>query len=95
MIRFDIPIFAGILASPLTALVWKLARRARADRKRRLRRLEMELRLSDALEGFQKEVFRLKHYSVLRQDAVRRNAGFILSTNLKPLRYIKGRQHED
>ena len=94
MTRFDIPLF-GVVASPLAGLAWLLARRARADRKRRLRRLEMELRLSDALENFQKEVFRLKHYPVLRQDAVRRNAGFILSTNLKPLRYIKGRQNED
>ncbi len=95
MIRLEIPLFATALASPLAALGWKIARRARADRKRRVRQLEMELRLADALERFQKEVFRLKHYTVLRQDALRRNAGLIPSTNVHSLRYIKGRQNED
>ena len=95
MIRLEVPFFAALFASPLAALGWRLARRANADRKRRVRRLELELRLADALEGFQKEVFRLKHYSVLRQDALRRNAGLIPSTNVHSLRYIKGRQDED
>jgi len=95
MIRLEVPFFAVLFASPLAALGWRLARRASADRKRRVRRLELELRLADALEGFQKEVFRLKHYSVLRQDALRRNAGLISSTNAHSLRYMKGRQDED
>jgi hypothetical protein len=94
MIRLEIPLVA-IFTSPLAVLGWRLARRARADRKRRVRRLEMELRLTDSLERFQKEVFRLKHYPVLRQDTLRRNAGLIPSTNPKTLRYIKGRQNED
>jgi len=95
MIRIEIPLFATALASPLAALGWKLARRARADRQRKVRRLAIELRLAEALESFHKEVFRLKHYTVLRQDAVRRNAGLIPSTNVHSLRYIKGRQNED
>jgi hypothetical protein len=84
-----------LLACALVALCWRFARRALADRKRRLRRLEIELRLADALEAFHREVFRLKHYRVLRPNASGRNAGLILSTNVSSLRYIKGRQNED
>jgi hypothetical protein len=55
----------------------------------------MELRLADASEAFHREVFRLKHYRVVRPYAVRRNTGLIPSTNMSSLRYIKGRQNED
>ena len=84
-----------LLISVLASLIWRFARRARAGRKRRLRRLEMELRLADASEAFHQEVFRLEHYRVLRPNASRRNAGFIPSTKVSSLRYIKGRQNED
>lgn len=84
-----------LLVSVLAGLCWRLASRARAGRKRRLRLLEMELRLAAASEAFHEEVFRLKHYRVLRPNASRRNAGFIPSTKVSSLRYIKGRQNED
>ncbi len=61
----------------------------------RLRLLETELRLAAASEAFHEEVFRLKHYRVLRPNASRRNAGFIPSTKVSSLRYIKGRENED
>jgi hypothetical protein len=85
----------SVLASLLVGLSWKMARRARANRKRRLRLVEMEFRLADALEAAHQEVFRLKQYRVLRPNASRRNAGLIPSTKLSSLRYIKGRQNED
>jgi len=85
----------SVSASVLAGLAWRIARRARAGRKRRLRLLEMELRLADASEAFHQEVLRLKHYRVLRPNAIRRNAGLIPSTNVSSLRYIKGRQNED
>jgi hypothetical protein len=84
-----------LLVSGLTGLCWRLASRARAGRKKRLRLLEMELRLAAASEVFHEEVFRLKHYRVLRPHASRRNAAFIPSTKVSSLRYIKGRQNED
>ena len=84
-----------LLVSVLASVCWSLARRARAGRKRRTRLLEMELRLAAASEAFHEEVFRLKHYRVLRPTASRRKAGFIPSTNVSSLRYIKGRQNED
>jgi hypothetical protein len=84
-----------LLVSGLAGLCWRFASRARAGRKRRLRLLEMELRLAAASEAFHEEVFRLKHYRVLRPHASRRNAGFIPSTKVSSLRYIKGRQNED
>ena len=93
--RIATALFASVLAGPLGGLCWRLARRARADRKRRRRRMEIELRLTDALETFHQEVFRLKHYRVLRPTAPGRNAEFIPSTNVSSLRYIKGRQNED
>lgn len=93
--RIAILLLIGVLASVLAGVSLKLARRARAGRKRRLRLLEMELRLADASEAFHQEVLRLKHYRVLRPHAIRRNAGFIPSTNVSSLRYIKGRQNED
>lgn len=86
---------AILLAGALVAICWRLARRTMADRKRRLHRLEIELRLADAFESFHREVIRLKHYRVLRPNASGRNAGFIPSTNMSSLRYIKGRQNED
>ena len=86
---------SSVSVSVLAGLCWRFARRAQAGRKRRLRLLEMELRLAAASEAFHEEVFRLKHYRVLRSNAVRRNAGFIPSTNVSSLRYIKGRQNED
>jgi hypothetical protein len=85
----------SVLASVLAGLLWRVARRAYAGRKRRLRLLEMELPLAAASEAFHEEVFRLKHYRVLRSLASRRSAGFIPSTNVSSLRYIKGRQNED
>jgi len=84
-----------LLAILLASLCWRLARRVRADRKRRLRQLKMELRLADALETFHQEVFRLKHCRVLRPSASGRNAGLFPSTNMSSLRYIKGRQNDD
>ena len=84
-----------LLICVLASVCWSLARRARAGRKRRLRLLEMELRLADASEAFHQEVLRLKHYRVLRPNAIRRNAKLIPSTNVSSLRYIKGRQNED
>ena len=93
--RIAILLLIGVLASVLAGVSLKLARRARAGRKRRLRLLEMELRLADASEAFHQEVLRLKHYRVLRPHAIRRNAGFIPSTKVSSLRYIKGRQNED
>jgi hypothetical protein len=93
--RIAILVLASIAASMLAGLAWRAARRARAGRKRRLRLLEMELRLAAASEAFHEEVFRLKHYRVLRSNASRRSTGFIPSTKVSSLRYIKGRQNED
>ena len=93
--RIAILVLAGMAASLLASHFWRLARRAQAARKKRLHRLEMELRLADAAEMFHEEVFRLKHYRVLRPNAPGRNAGLIPSTNVSSLRYIKGRQNED
>ena len=84
-----------VFVSMVASLCWRLTSRVRAGRKRRLRLLEMELRLADASEAFHQEVFRLKHYRVLRPNALRRNAGLIPSTKVSSLRYIKGRQNED
>jgi hypothetical protein len=84
-----------LLMSGFASFCWKLARQAQADRKRRLRRLEVELRLGDASETFHQEVFRLKHSRVLRPKALRQKAELIPSTKVSSLRYIKGRQHED
>jgi hypothetical protein len=84
------------LAGMVAGFCWNLARRAHADRKRQLHRLELELRLTDALETFHREVFRLKHYPVLRPKVPETAAaGLIPSTKVSSLRYIKGRQHED
>jgi hypothetical protein len=93
--RITILPLASMLASVFACLAWRAAHRARAGRKRRLRLLEMELRLAAASEALHEEVFRLKHYRVLRSNAVRRNAVFIPSTKVSSLRYIKGRQNED
>jgi hypothetical protein len=93
--RIAILLLACILASMLVGLCWRVARRAQAGRKRRVRLLEMELRLAAASEAFHEEVFRLKHYRVLRPNALRRHAGLIPSTKVSSLRYIKGRQNED
>lgn len=93
--RIAMLLLASVPASVLVGLFWRIARRAQTGRKRRLRLLEMKLRLADASEAFHQEVLRLKHYRVLRPNAVRRNAGLIPSTNVTSLRYIKGRQHED
>ncbi|MCU1336591.1 MAG: hypothetical protein JWO19_2172 [Bryobacterales bacterium] len=82
-------------ASVIAGFCWRVAHRAHADWKRRMRLLEMELRLADAFESFYQEVFRLKQYRVLRPNASGRNAAFIPSTNVSSLRYIKGRENED
>ena len=84
-----------LLTSVLAGLGWRVARRAQAGRKRRLRLVEMDLRLAEASDAFHQEVLRLKHYRVLRPNAIRRNAGLIPSINVSSLRYIKGRQNED
>jgi hypothetical protein len=63
--------------------------------KRHQRVIETELRPATASETPQEEVFRLKHYRVLRSNASQRRAVFIPSTNMSSLRYIKGRQNED
>ena len=55
-------------------LVSMLAGLAGAWRKRRVRLLEMS---ANSPEAFHREVLRLKHYRVLRPNAIRRNAGFI------------------
>jgi hypothetical protein len=93
--RLSIIWLASVAASLLAGLAWRLARRARAGRKRRLNQLEMELRLANASEAFHQGVFRLKHYRVLRSTAAGRNAGLFPSTKVSSLRYIKGRQNED
>ena len=88
-------VFEGAPAGLLGGLLWRFARRAQAGRKRRLRLLEMELRLVSAAEVFHQQVLRLRHYRALRSNVIRRNSGLILSTNVSSLRYIKGRQNED
>lgn len=92
--RIAILLLMSVLAGLLLGL-WRVARRAQNGRKRRLRLLEMELRLAAASEVFRQEVLRLRHYKVLRSNVVRRNSGLIFSTNVSSLRYIKGRQNED
>ena len=79
-----------VLAFFLAGVCWKFASLKLAVRRRRLNLLAMELRLADSLERFDQEVFKLKHYRVLRP-----NAGLFPSTNMSSLRYIKGRQYED
>ena len=92
--RIAILVTASLTASVLAIISWRAARRARAGRKRRVRLLEMELRLAAASEAFHEEVFRLKHYRVLR-PASRRDTRFIPSTKVSSLRYIRGRENED
>ena len=92
--RIAILVFSSVAASVLAVVAWTAAQRARAGRKRRLRLLEMELRLAAASEAFREEVFRLKHYRVLRPVS-RRDTGFIPSTKVSSLRYIRGRENED
>ena len=87
---------AGMAASLFSGFCWRLARRAQAGRKRRLRQLEMELRLAHASEAFHQEVFRLKHSSrVLRPNLKKQDKALILSTKVSSLRYIKGRENDD
>jgi hypothetical protein len=92
--RIAMLVSASITASLLAVVAWRAARRSRAGRKRRMRLLEMELRLAAASEAFHQEVSRLRHYRVLRPGA-RRSTGFIPSINVSSLRYIKGREYED
>ena len=86
-ILVSVSVFAGICVI--------LVRRVLANWKRRRQLVAMELRLADALEAFHQEVFRLKHYRVLRAAASGRNAQLIPSTNMSSLRYIKGRENAD
>ena len=86
--RMAILLLEGILGG----FLWRVVHWARAVRKRRTRLLEMELRLEAGSNALHEEVFRLKHYLVLRPHASRQNAGFIPSTKVSSLRYIKGRQ---
>jgi hypothetical protein len=85
---------ASVLLGGVFARLCILAHRARASQKRRMQVLEMELRM-DALETFRREVFRLKHYRVLRPKASSRNIGLFSSIKVSSLRYMKGRQNED
>ena len=85
---------ASVLLAGVFARLCVLAGRAWAGQKRRMHLLEMELRM-DALETFRREVFRLKHYRVLRPKAAGRNTGLFPSIKMSSLRYIKGRQNED
>jgi hypothetical protein len=84
--RFTVLVLAGLVAS----VGWRFASLKLAGRRRRLNLLAIEVRLADSLERFHREVFKLKHYRVLRP-----NAGFFCSTNMSSLRYIRGRQYED
>jgi hypothetical protein len=84
----------SVLLGGVFARLCVLAGRARAIQKRRMHLLEMELRM-DALETFRREVFRLKHYRVLRPKVPSRNIGLFPSIKVNSLRYIKGRQNED
>ena len=79
-----------LAACLLAGVCWRFASLKLAGRRRRLHLLAIEVRLSDSLERFHQEVFKLKHYRVLRP-----NAGLFPSTNMSSLRYIKGRQYED
>lgn len=94
MVRSAMMLLAGVALSALAWVCWGFARRAQAGRKRRLRLLEMKLRLADASEAFHQEVFRLKHLRVLR-PGLGRNAVLISSKNVSSLRYIKGRENAD
>ena len=93
--RNAIPLVVTLSASMLAGLLWRLSRRARALRRRRLRLLEMKLRLANAQGALQQEVSRLRQFRVLRPNALRQNAGLFPSTKLSSLRYIKGRQNDD
>jgi hypothetical protein len=93
--RSAIQLLEGFGGSLLGSLVWRFVRSAAAGRKRRLRLLEMELRLAAASEAFHQEVFRLKHYRVLGPAASWRKAALISSTKVSSLRYIRGRENED
>ena len=94
--RIAILVLAGMSASVLAGLCWRLARRAQAGRKRRLHHCwKWSCAWRMPSEALHQEVFRLKHYRVLRPNASGRNAGLIPSTNVSSLRYIKGRQNED
>ena len=79
-----------VLACLLAGVCWRFASLKLAGRRRLLNLLAIEVGLADSLESFHQEVFKLKHYRVLRP-----NAGFFSSTNMSSLRYIKGRQYED
>jgi hypothetical protein len=83
---------AGVM---LAGICWPFASRALAGRRRRLNLLAIELRLTDALEMFDQEVFKLKHYRVLRPGSSGANPGLIPSTNTSSLRYMRGRQNDD
>ena len=84
--RFTILVLACLLAG----FCWRFACLKLAGRRRRRNLLAIETRLADSLEMFHQEVFKLKHYRVLRPIA-----GLFPSTNMSSLRYIKGRQYED
>jgi len=92
--RTVILVAGSFLLACVLARLYILARRARAGQKRRMQVLDMELRM-DALETFRREVFRLKHYRVLRSKVPSRNIGLFSSIKVNSLRYIKGRQNED
>jgi hypothetical protein len=93
--RGAIVLFESLAASLLGGLLWRFVQRAQTGRRRRLRLLEMELRLTAASEAFRDEVLRLKHYRVVRPNASGRKTALIPSTKVSSLRYIKGRQNED
>jgi hypothetical protein len=84
--RFTILVLACLLAG----VCGRFASLKLAGRRRRMNLLAIEIRLADSLERFHQEVFKLKHYRVLRP-----NARLFRSTNMSSLRYVKGRQYED
>ena len=81
-----------LIAFLLAGVCWRFASLKLAGRRRRLNLLAIEVRLADSLERFHQEVFKLKHYRVLRPKVLSRNIGLFSSTKVNSLRYIKGRQ---
>ena len=89
--RTTILLLAGLLACLCCRFAW----RARVGWKRRQNWLKMDLRLEEALEVVHQELLRLKHRQVVRPSSSGLKAGLIPSTNVRSLRYIKGRKNED
>lgn len=85
-----------ILASLFLGVCLWFARRAKAQRRRRQRRLEIELRLTTALESFHKEVLRFDPaWGIKAKRLSANNQATIPSNQLSSLRYIQGHRDED